>query len=198
MHKFHTRSDTETIIHAYEEWGKQCVNRLQGMFAFAVWDSRNQTLFLARDRLGIKPLYYTVNGDNLLFASEAKALLQYPGLPARINESAIDTYFTFRYVPGAETMFSGIKKLPPASILNWRQAKITIEKYWEPDFTPDERPLSYYKETFRERLKETIRQHLISEVPLGAYLSGGLDSSFLVGLMSQVQSSPVETFSVGF
>jgi len=198
-HVFRTRSDTEVIVHAYEEFGEGCLARLNGMFAFALWDSRDQRLLLARDRLGIKPLHYWMSGGRIAFASEIKALLLLPEVSAAVDEQALDLYLTYGYIPSPHTIFRGIYKLPPAHYLIAERGRTTTRCYW--DFTPADRPstsVPEYRAELRERLQESVRAHLISDVPLGAFLSGGLDSSTVVALMSQVVSEPVQTFSIGF
>ncbi len=198
-HRFSTKSDTEVIIHLYEEMGRECVQKLRGMFAFAIWDTRQKELFLARDRLGIKPLYYTQSAGKFLFSSEIKSLLQSPEVRPRLNEFALDRYLSFRYTPGPDTMFQGIKKLRPGHTLHYKNNTIRIKKYWDIDFQPDNN-LSFnsLSRKFEEKLAESIKLRLISEVPLGAYLSGGLDSSYIVALMSRLSGKAVDTFSVGF
>jgi asparagine synthase (glutamine-hydrolysing) len=197
-HRFYTKSDTEVIIHLYEELGQGCVNKLRGMFAFALWDAKRNELLLARDRLGIKPLYYIHTQGKLLFASEIKSLLPYAGITPQLDELALNHYLSFRFVPGPATMFQGIKKLLPGHILCYKQNSLRIEKYWDLQFSPISGKLKHLTEGFIEKLREAIKLRLISDVPLGAYLSGGLDSSLIVGLMSQLSDKPVETFSVGF
>jgi asparagine synthase (glutamine-hydrolysing) len=213
-HRFRTRSDTEVIIHAYEEYGTDCLRHLRGMFAFAIWDAKKSQLFLARDRLGKKPLYYYFNNERFVFTSEIKAILQDQGIPRAIDLTALKDYFTYGYIPFPKTIFKDIYKLPPAhfmvvSLLDARvttvkpikQAKLTIkiDQYWdikyEPDYSLSERQ---WIEALLEKLKEAVKIRLISDVPLGVFLSGGLDSSTVVALMSMVQDMPVKTFSIGF
>lgn len=218
-HRFATRSDTEAIVHAYEEYGERCVERLRGMFAFAVWDSRADKLFIARDRLGKKPLYYCHNGGRFLFASEIKAILQDEGVPRDLNHKALADYLTYHYIPFPETIFKGIRKLEPGHFLRVESVRsvesvesveptkptqqtklsLTIKQYWDITYSPDySLSESDWVEALREKLREAVKIRLISEVPLGAFLSGGIDSSTVVALMSQVQSAPVKTFSIGF
>ncbi len=197
-HTFYTKSDTEVIIHLYEEYGRECVHKLRGMFAFGLWDARRKALLLARDRLGIKPLYYVHTKGKLLFASEIKSLLQYEGVTPQVNELALDRFFSFRFTPGSDTVFAGVKKLLPGYTLCYEQNRISTQKYWDIQFAPASANLKSLTENFIEKLRESINLRLMSEVPLGAYLSGGLDSSFIVGLMSGLMEKPVETFSVGF
>jgi len=199
-HKFYTDSDTEAIIHAYEEYGAECPTHLRGMFAFAIWDDRTGELFLARDRVGKKPLLYTDTGNQLIFASEFSALLKHPDISREVNTEAIDKYLSFMCVPAPLTAFRGIKKLEPGHTLRYKQdGTIEIKRYWLPDFNTK---LHINEEEAGRRaielLREAVRIRLISEVPLGAFLSGGIDSSAVVALMSEESSAPVKTFSIGF
>ena len=197
-HSFYTRSDTEVILHAYEEFGEECVNRLRGMFAFAIWDSEKKKLFLARDRLGKKPLYYSFFNGALFFASEIKAILQYPDMPRRVNTEALDQYLTFQYVPAPLTMFDGIYKLLPGHTLTFKSGRILVKKYWDIEMEPVAAPEDYFAKRLRQILEQAVKIRLMSEVPLGAYLSGGIDSSSVVALMSRYSEEPVKTISVGF
>jgi len=199
-HHYYTKSDTETIVHLYEDYGADCVKYLRGMFAFGLWDGHRQQLFLARDRLGQKPLVYTLHRGNLIFASEIKSILEYPDLKREVNINALHYYLTYQFVPSPLTMFEGIKKLPPASIMTCdREGNIEIERYWTPIY---KNKLKLDEEEYCSRildlLRESTKMRLISDVPLGAFLSGGLDSSAVVGMMSQLMDKPVKTFSVGF
>ena len=200
-HKFRTNSDTETIIHAYDEYGADCVKHLRGMFAFAIWDSREQSLFLARDRVGKKPLFYTVTAEGeFVFGSELKVLLTHGGVTREIDAGALDAYLTFGYVPEELCIFRGVHKLEPGHFLIFKNGEIRTEKYWDFDYsraTLDE-PEEKIAADLLEHLREAVKIRLISEVPLGAFLSGGVDSSAIVGLMSQVMDQPVKTFSIGF
>lgn len=200
-HQFATHSDTEVIVHAYEQWGFDCVKKFRGMFAFAIWDTQKQRLFLARDHYGKKPLFIHEQADTILFASEIKAILAYPGVTATVNESAISDYFTYRYVPGSATLFKGIRKLMPGSYAIWEKGQLIEQRY----FTPTDRePLTSTSilndpvAAFMDKLDESVRIRMISDVPFGAFLSGGIDSSAIVGLMARHSSQPVKTFSVGF
>ncbi len=198
-HAFRTRSDTEVIVHAYEEFGEGCLDRLNGMFAFAVWDSRSQRLFLARDRLGIKPLHYWASGGRIAFASEIKALLHLPDVSPRLDERGLDLYLTYGYIPSPHTIFRNIHKLHPAHYLIAERGHIFERRYW--DFTPADasrKSAREYGEELRVRLQESVRAQLVSDVPLGAFLSGGLDSSTVVAFMSKALPRPVKTFSIGF
>ncbi len=199
-HQFQTRSDTEVIIHAYEEYGTQCVDLFRGMFAFALWDNRQQRLFLVRDRMGIKPLYYTVlNNNTILFASEIKSILLHPGVNREVDQNALNLYMTLRYVPGPLTMFKNIFKLMPGHTMTVGHQGIRSEKYWDLDFS-ESNGLSdgAYGERFLAILEEAIRLRLISDVPLGVFLSGGVDSSTVVALMSEIAGGTIQTFSVGY
>ena len=195
-HQFKTNSDTEVIIHGFEEWQEKCVEKFNGMFTFVIWDKEKQSLFLARDRLGIKPLYYLIQNNNLIFASEIKSILEYPGIGRKINYEALDHYFSFRYTPLNDTIFEGIKKFPPASIGFFKDGELLIKKYWQLDFVNKEGGVLECE--FIDRFEDSVKKRLISEVPLGAYLSGGIDSSLIVGIMNGLLDKPVETFSVGF
>jgi len=199
-HAFRTRSDTETILHAYEEYGVSSVERLRGMFAFAIWDEPRRRLLLARDRMGIKPLYYTVCGGRLLFASEIKSILQDPSVPREIDDEALEQYLGLRYVPDPRTMFRGVFKLPPGSVLVAENGAVAVNPYWDLAYSePAERDWRNWIDRFEEKTRETVGSHLMSEVPLGAFLSGGIDSSLVVAFMSALGGErPVETFSVGY
>lgn len=197
-HRFISNTDTEVIIHLYEEYGEKCVNYLRGMFAFAIWDSNNKKLFLARDRLGIKPLFYTNYKEKFLFASEIKSILQYKELPRKLNENALNLFLSLMYVPKEETMFKGIYELLPGHTLIFQNNKIGIRKYWNLQMNPSNKSEEFYLNSFKKLLKESIEMRLMSDVPLGAFLSGGIDSSSIVGLMSIISKEPVKTFSVGF
>jgi asparagine synthase (glutamine-hydrolysing) len=201
-HRFRSASDTEVIVHAWEEWGEACVARLRGMFAFALWDERQRTLFLARDRLGIKPLHYAVlPGGPLLFASELKALLAHPDLPRRIDPCAVEDYLAYGYVPDPKTIYRDARKLPPGHSLAWRvgQAAPRQERYWQLRFAARQR-LSVQRaaEELLERLEEAVALRLVADVPLGAFLSGGVDSSAVVAMMRRRATTPVDTCSIGF
>lgn len=200
-HQFKSHTDSEVIIHLYEEKGRECVNYLRGMFAFAIWDEKKKTLFAARDRLGIKPFYYYFDNEKLIFASEAKSILRSGKINAQVNKSVIDAYLTFGYVPAPQTMFDGIKKLQPGYSFICDKRGIFIEKYWDIDEIEQgqDKGEKYYIEQFRDILDDCVRMRLISDVPLGVFLSGGLDSSTVVGLMSKMTNgTPVKTFCVGY
>jgi asparagine synthase (glutamine-hydrolysing) len=198
-HTFRSRSDTEVIIHAYEEWGFDCVNQFNGMFAFGIWDERKQSLWIVRDRLGIKPLYYYWNGDVFIFSSEIKPILKTGFVKPEMNEKVLDAYFSLGYVPGPETMFRNIKKVMPGHYLSLHAGKLTDTEYWDFAYVEDN-ILSYreYEEKLEVLLQDSIRKRLRSDVPLGVFLSGGLDSSTVVALMSDMISDPINTFTVGY
>jgi asparagine synthase (glutamine-hydrolysing) len=199
-HRFYTNSDTEAIIHLYDEYGPDCLQYLRGMFAFAIWDEADRSLFLARDRVGKKPLLYShqPNGD-LVFGSEFQALLQHPSISRDVDFEAIDSYLSFLCIPAPQTAFKQIRKLEPGHYLRWKSGQIETRRYWLPDFSKKIKisEQDAIDETTRI-LRESTRLRLISEVPLGAFLSGGVDSSTVVALMAQESDTPVKTFSIGF
>jgi asparagine synthase (glutamine-hydrolysing) len=201
-HTFHTKSDTEVIVHAWESWGEQCVERFRGMFAFALWDRNRETIFLARDRLGVKPLYYAVLPDGqLIFGSELKSLLAHPGLAREIDPYAVEEYFALGYVAEPRTIFIGAQKLSPAHTLAIKRGQPIPKprEYWDPKFTVD-RSIGEGEagDELLARLRESVKLRMISEVPLGAFLSGGVDSSAVVATMAGLSSSPVNTCSISF
>lgn len=224
-HKFKTLSDTEVIVHLYEDLGKECVRELYGMFAFALWDSREHAFFLARDRIGIKPLFYRIDREKLCFASEIKSLLQDPSFKRELNFQALHNYLTYLYIPGPDTIFKGIKKLQPGHVLEYKNGEIFLQRYWSlPVGSRIDRPTTpasgsgeenrsarvpevkrlpvspkdekYYSEGLIELLQKSVKRHLVSDVPVGILLSGGIDSSAIVAFASKIQ--PIKTFSVGF
>lgn len=198
-HRFATRSDTETIVHAYEEYGEACVEKLRGMFAFALWDERERRLLLARDRAGKKPLYYREDGEKLLFASELKALLQEPSLKRVVNPEALNDFLTFGVVPAPETIYQGVHQLPPAHFLTWERGRVRIQEYWDIPFPETRRRTEEeYLEEFGAIFDEAVRLRMVSDVPLGAFLSGGVDSTAVVVSMARQSSRPITTTSVGF
>lgn len=198
-HIFRSHSDTETIIHLYEEYGVESLSRLRGMFAFALWDERDKTLFLARDRVGKKPLYYYDNGSSFLFASEIKAIITDPDVPRIPDHTAIHHYLTYQDVPSPWTAFKGIKKLPPAHYLLLKNGQTEVKRYWKLSYLPKHKVSEKdIKNAVVEQLKETVKIRLISDVPLGAFLSGGIDSSAIVAMMAGMMNEPVKTFSIGF
>jgi asparagine synthase (glutamine-hydrolysing) len=193
-HRFQTRSDTETILHAYREHGIDCVEKLRGMFGFAIWDRPHQRLLVARDRLGVKPLYYYRNGDLLAFASEIKALLQIPGVDSSADPEALDDYLSLRYIPGPRTMFRNIFRLQPGHLMVVENGQVTIREYWDVDYRAGESS----PQDFLPLLEESVRLRLIADVPLGLFLSGGLDSSAILSIMSRLSGQRIKTFSVGY
>lgn len=197
-HRFFSNTDTEVIIHAYEQWGVECVKRLRGMFAFAIWDSRNKQFFLARDRVGIKPLYYYFNSGKFMFASEIKAILLNPEVKRQVDYKSLYYFMGYEYVPTPFTLFKSIKKLPPAHTLIFKNNEIKFNKYWDLNFSKENDNESVLTDQIYNLLKESVRLRLISDVPLGAFLSGGIDSSAIVGLMSQMTDEPVKTFTIGY
>ena len=201
-HSFHTRCDTEVIVHAWEQWGERCVERFRGMFAFAIWDQKAETLFLARDRLGIKPLHYALLPDgSLLFGSELKALLCHPGLSRELDPCAVEDYFAYGYVPDPRTILARVAKLPPAHTLTARRGRALPEPraYWDVSFQANGAPsVESAGEELIERLREAVRIRLVAEVPLGAFLSGGVDSSAVVAMMAGLSPEPVNTCTMAF
>ncbi len=204
-HTFQSKTDTETIVHSYEEWGEDFVHKLRGMFAFALWDGRKEKLMLVRDRLGIKPLYYTLLEDRtLVFGSELKAILAHPGIKRSLDPEALNLYLTLEYIPAPFSIFKNISKLPAGCQLIYSKGQIHLRKYW--DLEPQEMPsskiaksrLNSLMDELFALLKESVRLRLISDVPLGAFLSGGIDSSSIVGMMHELGTSPINTFSIGF
>lgn len=199
-HVFKSHSDTEVIVHLYEELGESCVGRLRGMFAFALWDERTQTLLLARDRLGIKPLYYVNTGKSFLFASEIKALLADASVSRELNVQAIDRFVTYYYVPGNETLFRHIRKLEPGHLMTVRGSDIRIKQYWDLSFAPQVPKPSFEDavEQLRDVLRRSVKEHLISDVPVGVLASGGVDSTGILRYAAEQSSRPLQTFTVGF
>jgi asparagine synthase (glutamine-hydrolysing) len=200
-HHYRTTSDTETIIHLYEEFGAASVQRLRGMFAYALWDAPQRKLVLARDRVGIKPLYYALEEDGTLhFASEIKALLAGRVIRPELNHNALADQFANRYTSGAETLFAGVKRLLPGHTLVWSDGQVEIKQYWDLSFTKTAQQLSdaAYIEQFRSLFRDCVESHLMSDVPLGMFLSGGIDSSAIAAVMSQLLKEPIKTFSVAF
>jgi asparagine synthase (glutamine-hydrolysing) len=198
-HRYRSQTDSETILHAYEEWGDRCVDRFRGMFAFAIWDRRHNRVLLARDRLGVKPLYYAIIGRALVFASEIKAVLASGCVAAAPAAEAVPEYLTFGYLAGEQSMFEHIRKLPPGHLLVWQDGVGTTTRYWDVDFDPDEStPEEELRRQFRELFEHSVKLRLMSDVPLGVFLSGGLDSSAIAAVMSRHVSGRLKTFSVGF
>jgi asparagine synthase (glutamine-hydrolysing) len=198
-HRFRTASDTEAIVHLYEEHGADCVTYLRGMFAFALWDERRQTLLLARDRVGIKPLYYATTPAGLMFASELKAVLRWPAVSRDIDAQALAEYFGFLSVPGSRSILRGVRKLLPGHVLTYQGGEERVRRYWHVQPMPDqEMSQREWVGKLRERLTDAVESHLIADVPVGAFLSGGLDSGAMVALMARASTTPIRTFTVGF
>jgi asparagine synthase (glutamine-hydrolysing) len=199
-HVFRSQTDTEVIVHLYEEHGDDCVDQLRGMFAFAIWDVRRQRLFIARDRVGIKPLYYTRSRDALLFASEIKALMVDPGVERRIRPAAIDRFLSYYYLPGEQTLFEGIHRLPPGHCMTVARGRITVRRYWDLSFTEDPRWRHFDDAVGRlqELLSATVGSHLASDVPVGVLLSGGVDSTAMLGEAARQLPQAPHSFTVGF
>jgi asparagine synthase (glutamine-hydrolysing) len=203
-HHFKTSTDTEVIVHLYEELGAGCVERLRGMFAFAVWDTRQGRLLLVRDRLGQKPLFYREESGRLLFASELKSLLQVPGIPRTVDPEAIDLFLQYQYVPHPRCILKGFAKLPPAHLAIYERGRISVSRYWEAPYCEPERGRcealtpADWSARLRATLTEAVRLRMRSDVPVGAFLSGGVDSTIIAGLMQSLSSRPIHTFSIGF
>ena len=199
-HRFRSNTDSEVILHGYEEYGIDVVNHLRGMFGFALYDTARKRLLLARDRIGIKPLYYTEQNGRLVFGSEIKSILQDPGVERQVNHQALYDYLGFEFVPAPETMFAGISKLPAGHLLVWENGQASVRRYWDLSFRPAA-PMPRFEEAveqLREHLDTAVKSHLVSDVPLGVFLSGGLDSSCLVALMRRHISGPLKTFTIGY
>lgn len=195
-HTFATRSDTEVLLHGYEEWGKEMLDRLRGMFTFALWDSRAKTLLLARDHFGIKPLYYYQNHETgtLMFGSEIKSFLAHPEFQKEFNADQLELYLSYQYSPGENTFFKGVKKLLPAHWLEWKDGSVTVQRYWEPSFTPDHSlTLEQWEEEISAAMQESVSAHKIADVEVGSFLSSGVDSSYMAAL-----ANVDKTFTVGF
>jgi len=197
-HRFYSNSDTEVIVHAYEEYGNNCVNHFNGMFAFAIWDSNKKKLLLARDRLGIKPLYYALYNEKLIFASEIKSILQYKEFKKEIDYTALNNFFTFRYVPGEKTIIKGINRLLPGYILIYKDKQIKINKYWDLDFCPTNEKIDYYVNNLRSLIEDSVKKRLMSEVPLGIFLSGGIDSTAILSYADEFSDKQIKTFNLSF
>ena len=200
-HRYSSRSDTETIVHLYEEYGDDCVKWLRGMFAFAIWDTRRGRLFVARDRVGIKPFYYTLNNGEFVFASEIKSLIASGRIRPALNEAAIPEYLAFGYLSGEDTLYAGVRKLLPGHSLSIDMAgKIDLKQYWDLPVAEEQESKSFdcYVRTYREMLEDAVASHLMADVPLGIFLSGGLDSSAVAAIAAKHRKEPVDTFSVGY
>ena len=194
-HTFATRSDTEVLLHGYEQWGKEMLQKLRGMFTFGIWDRKNETLFCARDHFGIKPFYYYQNdAGELLFGSEIKSFLAHPGFKKELNEEQLPLYLSYQYSPGEDTFFKGVKKLMPAHWLEWKAGQLTVQRYWQPKFDPDDsRTLEEWEDEISAAMKESVQAHKIADVEVGSFLSSGVDSSYMAAL-----AHVDKTFTVGF
>ena len=194
-HTFATRSDTEVLLHGYEQWGKAMLDKLRGMFTFAIWDRHAQTLFCARDHFGIKPLYYYQNdAGELLFGSEIKSFLDHPGFKKELNEDQLSLYLSYQFSPGEDTFFRGVKKLLPAHWMEWKDGALTVQRYWTPRFTPDDGPtLQEWEQAISDAMQESVAAHKIADVEVGSFLSSGVDSSYMAAL-----AHVDKTFTVGF
>ena len=197
-HRFKTHSDTEVIVHAYEEYGTGCIQYFNGMFAIAIWERINRRLILVRDRMGIKPLFYWTEGKNLIFGSELKAVVAHSKVPRRIDLNSLDNFLSLEYIPGPRTIFTDIHKLPPGHLLLFEESGHKLQKYWDIPYSPSEAGEEECAETLASLIEDSVRLRLVSDVPLGAFLSGGIDSSSIVAYMSRMSSEPVQTFSIGF
>jgi asparagine synthase (glutamine-hydrolysing) len=200
-HSYRTHSDTETIVHLYEEYGRDCVQHLRGMFAFAIWDVKRKSLFIARDRLGIKPLYYCHTSQSFIFGSEIKVLLADSRMRSEFNRGTLPEFLAFGYLSGDETFYNGVRKLMPGHLLEIdERGDLRLEQYWDLPLARESkhRDEHYYVESYRDLLEGAVNSHLMSDVPLGVFLSGGLDSSAVAALMTKIRREPIETFSVGY
>lgn len=197
-HKFRTNTDTETILHAYEEYGENCIQYLNGMFTFAIWDAPRRRLLIARDRLGIKPMYYAHFGDEFYFGSELKAIIEHPFVPRDLNMVALDHFLTLEYIPAPHSMFRHIHKLPPGHFLIFEDGRVDVKCYWNVEVRETPRDEGACIEELTELIRDAVKIRLIADVPLGAFLSGGIDSSTVVSFMSEISNTPVQTFSIGF
>jgi asparagine synthase (glutamine-hydrolysing) len=199
-HRFRTQSDTEVIVHAYEEYGEDCAAHLDGMFAFAIWDVRQRTLLLARDRMGEKPLYYYAGPDTIVFGSELRALLEHPAVPRELSLPSLTRYLSFEYIPAPHSILTGIEKLPPGHLVTVSPGdKPRVVPYWDLSFAPDESlDAEEWSQALRQALEQSVRRQLVSDVPLGVFLSGGIDSSAVAALATQISGRALKTFSLGF
>jgi asparagine synthase (glutamine-hydrolysing) len=197
-HTFKTQTDTEVIVHLFEEFGESCVEKLRGMFAFAIWDERKKVLFMARDRVGIKPLYYWLTDKSLIFGSEIKAILADPEVRVEVLPQMVDRFLTYYYVPGEETLFRNIHKLAPGSYMLVKDGKTQIKQYWDLHFSPAEQSIEEAEQQLLDLLEESVRLHMISDVPVGFLLSGGVDSTAMLGLAVGKTDRPLSSFTLGF
>jgi asparagine synthase (glutamine-hydrolysing) len=197
-HAFRTQSDTEVIVHAYEEYGVECIQHFNGMFAIAIWDRSTRRIILVRDRIGIKPLYYWTDGKHLIFGSELKAVVAHSMVPRQIDLNSLDNFLSLEYIPGPGTIFTDIYKLPPGHLLIFGETGYRLQRYWDLAYNPLEGSEEDYAAQLASLIQDAVRLRLVSDVPLGAFLSGGIDSSSIVAYMSQMATEPVQTFSIGF
>lgn len=201
-HRFYTQTDTETLVHAYEEFGDECAKYINGMFAFAIWDKRQRRLLLARDRFGIKPLFYSVNGDQIVFASELKSVIRHPSVDRRINVVALSEYLSFEYVPTPRTILKNVARLPPGHVLKFSERELAVEPYWDLNLAKSERrpPVNWreYKTRLRDKLREVVESEMVSDVPVGVLLSGGIDSSAVCAMMTEAAPGNIKSFSARF
>jgi asparagine synthase (glutamine-hydrolysing) len=198
-HVYRTNTDTETLLHLYEEEGDSFAARLNGIFAFAIWDSRERRLVLGRDHFGIKPLHYAMVNGELVFGSEIKSLLLYPGMPRELNHQALHLFLNIRYMPHADTLFAGIHRLPAAHVLVWQDGRADVRRYWSSEVAIDHgRDEAYWIDGLRHHLEQAVQRQLVSDVPLGLYLSGGMDSSAIVAMATAQRGAGLHTFSLGF
>src|ERR1017187_8425163 len=198
-HRFHSNCDTETVLRAYLQWDTACFERMRGMFAVALWTESRRRLVLVRDLMGIKPLYYYCGGDDVYFGSELKALFEHPDIPRQLDLEALDSYLAVNYVPGASTLIEGIKKVPPGHLLEWRHGKMWLERWWTPAVREKSKiTLDSAKEELDWLLRDAVREHLVSDVPLGVWASGGLDSSTILHYAAMQNVGQLKTFSVSF
>ena len=197
-HRFHSQCDTETVLHAFRQWDTACFRRMRGMFGVALWSESRHRLVLARDRMGIKPLYYYQHGADVYFGSELKAILEHPQVPRRLDVAALDRYLELNYVPGPETLIEGLRKVPPGHLLEWRDGRMWLEPWWKLEAEPRRRGLEEAKEELDGLLTDAVREHLVADVPLGMWASGGIDSSTILHYAAEASIGRLKTFSVGF
>ena len=195
-HRFATNTDSEVIIHLFEDLGIECVKKLRGMFAFTIWDTKTKTLYGARDRFGIKPFYYAQLQDTLLYGSECKSLLEHPRMKREVNEDSLQHYFTFQFVPDPATLFKNIYRLPPSHFFTFKDGRMEINRYWSLEFRPEDKSAGYFIEGTKHLMTEAVRMHMMSDVPRGAFLSSGVDSSVIAALLRRMEK--LQTFSVGY
>ena len=196
--KFRSNTDTEIVLEAIEYWGVEAINKFNGMFAIAIWNKTKKELLLIRDRLGIKPLYYSINQFGIVFASEIKALLEHPNVPRVMNYNALDCYLKVDYIPGERTIFKHIHKLLPAHYLTYNQGDTNVHKYWRLNFKYEDKPISLWLEELEDAILSSVKSRMIADVPIGTFLSGGIDSTIILTAMAKLSERPIKTFSIGF